>query len=152
MNQRVLEFVDEADDEVVYLTVDDRLAEDHLEALRAADEGGVEVYVGGVPPTVRERVEAAVPSVVSFETLREWSDTPAGSLPVVDGRAALVGVRVRDADRTGEVAIRGSERRNSLVVVLRAILARRLETHVRTPEGGSDDAGGGDVDGAGGSE
>jgi hypothetical protein len=50
------------------------------------------------------------------------------------------------------VAIRGSGRRNSPVVVLRAILARRLETHVRTPEGGSDDAGGGDVDGAGGSE
>lgn len=193
MRQRALRVLDEADEGAVHLTADDRLAEDHLEALRAADEDGVEVRVGGVPPTVRERVEAAAPSVTSVETPRERSDTPAGSLRVVDGRAALVGVRVHGADRPAEVAIRGSGRRNSLVVVLRATVTwqpqRRLGvrstppgesdaspatttdddydewrlpnavtgTGVRIPEGRTDDAaaggdGGGDVDGARGSE
>jgi sugar-specific transcriptional regulator TrmB len=140
--QRVVEFVEEADEEVVYLTVDELLTDEHLDALGEANERGLDVYVGGVSEPVAARIREAAPSAVAFETLWEWSDTPAGSLLVTDRQTALVSVRVGHADtRPGavdEVAIWGSGDGNGLVVVLRAIFTWRLETYERT-RGSNDD-------------
>lgn len=125
---RALEFVDDADDEIVLMTVDELLSDDHLARLEAATERGVDVHIGGVSPTVRERIEHRIPSATFFETLWEWSEVGAGSVLVTDERTALVSVLLDDETQEGpnETAIWGTGERNSLVVVLRAIFTYRL--------------------------
>jgi sugar-specific transcriptional regulator TrmB len=129
VNQRVQEFIDEADDEIIYLTVDDYLTEDTLDVLGHADDRGLNTYIGGVSDDVRDRIQDAVPSATLFETLWEWADTPAGTLLITDKQTALVSVRIEDVETedTEEVAIWGTGHRNSLVVVLRAIFTWQLE-------------------------
>lgn len=127
VSQRLQTFVDEADDRIVYMTVDELLTEADLECLRAAEERDVSIHLAGISETVQERIQDAVPSAELFETLWEWSDTPAGSLLIVDDETALVSVRVDDrANGVEETAIWGSGQRNSLVVVLRSIFTWRL--------------------------
>lgn len=127
ISQRVLTFLDEADERIVYMTVDELLTEGHLERLRAADERGTSIHLAGISDDVQGRIQEVVPSAEVFETLWEWSDTPAGSLLVSDGDTALVSVRESaGADGKEETAIWGSGRRNSLVVVLRSIFTWRL--------------------------
>ena len=131
VNQRVQEFIDEADDELIYLTVDDYLTEDTLSVLRNADDRGLDIYIGGISDDVRDRIQDAVPSATLFETLWEWADTPAGTLLITDKQTALVSVRIEEVETedTEEVAIWGTGYRNSLVVVLRAIFTWQLETY-----------------------
>ena len=131
VNQRVREFIDEADDELIYLTVDDYLTEDTLSALRNADDRGLNIYIGGISDDVRDRIQDAVPSATLFETLWKWADTPAGTLLITDKQTALVSVRIEEVETedTEEVAIWGTGYRNSLVVVLRAMFTWQLETY-----------------------
>ena len=131
VNQRVQEFIDEADDELIYLTVDDYLTEDTLDMLRNADDRGLDTYIGGISDDVRDRIQDAVPSATLFETLWEWTDTPAGTLLITDKQTALVSVRIEEVETedTEEVAIWGTGHRNSLVVVLRAIFTWQVETY-----------------------
>ena len=79
VNQRVQEFIDEADNELIYLTVDEYLTEDTLDELQDADDRGLDIYIGGISEDVRDRIQDAVPSATLFETLWEWTDTPAGT-------------------------------------------------------------------------
>jgi sugar-specific transcriptional regulator TrmB len=127
--QRLFEFVEDADEEVIYMTTEDLLTEEHLVHLRAAAERGVDIYIAGVSESVRDRIQQAVPSAELFETLWAWGDTPAGSLLVTDESTALVSVRVDGAgpDGVDETAIWGSGEYNSLVVVLRSIFTWRLD-------------------------
>ena len=131
MNQRVHEFIDEADDELIYLTVDDYLTEGNLDKLKNANDRGLDIYIGGISDDVQDRIQDAVPSATLFETLWEWADTPAGTLLITDKQTALVSVRVEEVEteETEEVAIWGTGHRNSLVVVLRAIFTWQLETY-----------------------
>jgi sugar-specific transcriptional regulator TrmB len=126
---RVLEFVDEAEDEVVYMTVDALLTDEHLDHLAAAADRGVDIYLAGISETVQERVRERIPSLTIFETLWTWSETGAGSLLVTDRRTALVSVRHDHGteDALAETAIWGTGEQNSLVVVLRAIFTWRLD-------------------------
>ncbi|MFB6108948.1 MAG: TrmB family transcriptional regulator [Haloplanus sp.] len=135
--QRVVEFLDEAEDEIIYMTVDELLTEGHLEHLRDAHERGVEIHLAGISEEVQARIQDTVPSAELFETLWEWADTPAGSLLVTDKRTALVSVRTNGRESGGveETAVWGSGERNSLVVVLRAIFTWRLGTN-DLPSGG----------------
>lgn len=127
VSQRLITFIQEADDRIVYMTVDELLTEAHLQDLRAAEERDVSIHLAGISGTVQERIQEVVPSAELFETLWEWSDTPAGSLMIADDDTALVSVRVDDrSNGVEETAIWGSGQRNSLVVVLRSIFAWRL--------------------------
>ena len=128
VSQRVFEFVDEADDQIVYRTVDELLTEKHLDHLREADERGVDVHVAGISETVQDQIRNVVPSAEVFQTLWEWADTPAGTLLVTDEDAALVSVRTNghNSGTVEETAIWGRGEQNSLVVVLRAIFTWRL--------------------------
>jgi len=47
VNQRVQEFIDEAEDELIYLTVDALLTEAVLDRLHDADDRGLDIYIGG---------------------------------------------------------------------------------------------------------
>ena len=133
--QRVFEFIDEADEQIVYLTVDELLTDEHLDYLRAAEERGVEIYLAGISDLVQKRIQDAVPSAVMFDTLWEWAETPAGSLLITDEETALVSVRVNGfgTEQLDETAIWGAGERNSLVVVLQAIFTWRLGNPDVTP-------------------
>lgn len=129
--ERVFEFIDEAHDEIIYMTIDDLLTDDHLDRLQDADERGVDIHLAGISEAVQGRIQDVIPSAELFETLWEWEDTPAGSLLITDEQTALVSVRVGNqaADKVKESAIWGSGARNSLVVVLRAIFTWRLRAN-----------------------
>lgn len=130
VNQRIQEFIDEAEDEIIYLTVDALLTETVLDRLRDADDRGLDIYIGGISDSVQDRLRDAVPSAMLFETVWEWTDTPAGSLLITDRQTALVSVRVgTESDDREEVAIWGNGHRNSLVIILRAIFTWQLETY-----------------------
>ena len=126
--ERIFEFIEEADDEIVYMTIDDLLTDDHLDRLRDADERGLDIHLAGISKEVQGCIQDVIPSAELFETLWEWEDTPAGSLLITDQQTALVSVRVDDqaADEIEETAIWGSGARNTLVVVLRSIFTWRL--------------------------
>jgi sugar-specific transcriptional regulator TrmB len=131
VTERAVEFLADADEEVVYMTVEDLLTDDVIDALSAAAERGVSVKLGGVSPEVQARIRDEIPGATMFESLWVWSDTPAGRLMLVDGRQTLVSALVNGADATptdprSETAIWGAGETNSLVVVLEAIFAWRL--------------------------
>jgi sugar-specific transcriptional regulator TrmB len=132
VTDRVIEFVDDADDEIVYMTVEELLTEEVVDALRDAARRGVTISLGGVSADVQDRIRAQIPGAELFESLWVWSDTPAGRLMLFDGRQTLVSVLVNgtDTDPTdprSETAIWGSGETNSLVVVLKAIFTWRLD-------------------------
>ncbi|MFC7212907.1 TrmB family transcriptional regulator [Saliphagus sp. GCM10025334] len=130
VSSRIDEFVAEADEQIVYMTVDELLTDTHLDALQAAADRGVDIYLAGISEAVEDSVREEVPSIELFETLWEWQDTPAGSLLITDEETALVSALVNGAsgaDEIEETAIWGAGDRNSLVVVLRAIFTWRLD-------------------------
>ncbi|WP_148416242.1 TrmB family transcriptional regulator [Haloferax sp. KTX1] len=132
VTDRVLEFIGGADDELVYMTVEELLTEDIVEALSEAARRGVTIRLAGVSPDVQDTLHEEIPDAELFDTLWVWSDTPAGRLMMVDGTQTLVSVLVngRDAvpsDSRSETAIWGAGETNSLVAVLRAIFTWRLE-------------------------
>ncbi|CQH51019.1 TrmB family transcription regulator [Halobacterium hubeiense] len=131
VTDRVLEFVENAEDRIVYMTVGELLTEDVVDALEAAAGRGVAIELAGVSPDVQDRIQREVPDAELFESLWMWSDTPAGRLMMVDGETTLVSVLVdgengRPSTPESETAIWGSGESNSLVVVLRAIFTWRL--------------------------
>jgi sugar-specific transcriptional regulator TrmB len=132
VTDRVLELFREAEEEIVYMTVEDLLTDPIVAALGEAAQRGVSINLGGVSPAVQEEIREEVPGAQLFESLWVWSDTPAGRLLMVDGDRTLVSVLVNGTDlaspgERAETAIWGSGETNSLVVVLRAIFAWRLE-------------------------
>lgn len=132
VTERVLEFFSRADDEIVYMTVEDLLTDDLIDGLSEAANRGVSIKLGGVSTDVQERIQDEVPGATMFESLWVWSDTSAGRLMLVDGRKTLVsalvnGTNADPSDPRSETAIWGEGDTNSLVVVLRAIFAWRLD-------------------------
>lgn len=136
VSDRVREFIEEAEGRIVLMTIDELLTDTHIDALReAAEDRDVEVYIAGISPDSEARIRDEVPSVELFESLWEWSETPAGRLLVTDSETALVSALV-DEHTTHvdeETAIWGRGERNSLVVVLRAIFTWRLESTALEP-------------------
>ncbi|MFC5277828.1 TrmB family transcriptional regulator [Halorubrum rubrum] len=132
ITDRVIELVSDAEDEVVYMTVEDLLDEAIVDALRAAADRGVRIRLGSVSSAVRAQIQDDVPGAETFDSLWLWSDTPAGRLMMVDETRTLVSVLVGtdDADptdRRSETAIWGSGEMNSLVVVLKTIFTWQLD-------------------------
>jgi len=132
VTERVLDFFASADDEIVYMTVEELLTEDLIEGLGEAAERGVSIKLAGVSTEVQERIQDEIPGATMFESLWVWSDTSAGRLMMVDGQKTLVSALVDDADASpsdprSETAIWGEGETNSLVVVLKAIFTWRLE-------------------------
>lgn len=127
---RVVEFFEEAEDEIVYMTVEEALTDQVVAGLADAADRDVDIRLGGVSPPVQERIQDGISDAEMFESLWMWSDTPAGRLLLVDGERTLVSVRSEnggDADTIDETAIWGSGESNSLVVVLKAIFTWRLD-------------------------
>lgn len=130
ITSRGCEFINDAEDEIIFMTIDEVLTDEHLNRLHAAEERGVKIFIAGVSPAVQDRIQDRIPSATLFETLWEWSDAGAGSLLICDQRTALVSVLINGepADDSDEMAIWGAGDQNSLVVVLRTIFTWRLES------------------------
>jgi sugar-specific transcriptional regulator TrmB len=132
VSERVLEFFGGAQEEIVYMTVEDLLTDDLIDALSDAAERGVSIKLGGVSTDVQEHIQDRIPGATMFESLWVWSDTPAGRLMMVDGEKTLVsalvnGVDASRSDSRSETAIWGEGETNTLVAVLKAIFTWRLE-------------------------
>lgn len=132
VTNRLLEFFASAEEEIVFMTVEDLLTDDLIKGLREAAECDVSIKLGGVSADVRERIRDEVPEAMLFESLWVWTDTPAGRLMMVDGRKTLVSALVNGKEASAsvprsETAIWGEGDTNSLVVVLRAIFTWRLD-------------------------
>jgi sugar-specific transcriptional regulator TrmB len=130
---RVLEFFDSAEEEIVYMTVEDLLTEELLAGLADAADRGVSIKLAGVSEDVQDRIQDATPDATIFDSLWVWSDTAAGRLMMVDGKKTLVsalvnGTDANPSDPRSETAIWGEGEANSLVVVLKAIFTWRLDT------------------------
>lgn len=132
VTERVLDFFDSAEEEIVYMSVSDLLTEEVIEGLCAASDRGVSIKLGGVSDSVEQRIRQEVPEADVFESLWIWSDTSAGRLMMVDRKTTLVSALVNGVDATrsdprSETAIWGAGETNSLVAVLKAIFTWRLD-------------------------
>jgi len=119
--------MDDAEDEIIYMTVDELLTDDHLDALTAADARGVDIHSATSPTkskpeswTTSPRRIALKPRGDGPKKVREACSSRIGEPPLV---SVLVdrGIPLRRGD--GNL---GTGEQNSLVVVLRAIFTWRL--------------------------
>ena len=129
---RVIEFIETATDEVVYMTIEDLLSEKITDSLSAASDRGVPIHLAEMSQSAEATIHAELPEAELFESLWDWSDTPAGRLLMVDGERTLVSVLVpgngdHPPDPWDETAIWGSGDTNSLVVVLKAMFTWQLD-------------------------
>lgn len=132
VTDRIMKFIESAEEELVYMTVESLLTQELVDALCSAADRGVDIKLGGISPEVQDRLQQELPEAELFDSLWLWSDTPAGRLLMADREKTLVSVLVNGADAMpsdsrSETAIWGVGTHNSLVVVLRALFAWRLE-------------------------
>jgi sugar-specific transcriptional regulator TrmB len=126
VTERVVDFISAADDEVVFMTAEELLTEEIVESLGRASDGGVSIRLAEMSDTTEDRLGQTVHGAQLFESLWDWSDTPAGRLLMVDQEKTLVSVLVDDngehsLEARDETAIWGAGSTNSLVVVLKAL-------------------------------
>ncbi|WP_284012833.1 TrmB family transcriptional regulator [Halobaculum litoreum] len=130
VTDRVVEFIDDAESEIVYMTVEELLDDQVLDAIESAADRGVSIELAGSPPGVEERILDVAPDASVFDSLWLWSDTPAGRLLMADGTRTLASVLTADGDddhdEATETAIWGVGESNSLVTVLKALFTWRL--------------------------
>ena len=132
VTDRVIDFVEAADDEVVYMTVESLLTEDVTDALSAASERGVSIRLAEMSQSTEETIRAMLPDAELFESIWDWADTPAGRLMMVDEERTLVSVLApgdgeHPPESLDETAIWGSGETNGLVVVLKAMFTWQLD-------------------------
>ncbi|MFB6191828.1 MAG: TrmB family transcriptional regulator [Haloarculaceae archaeon] len=132
VTERVVDFISTAADEVVYMTVSEVLTDEVVESLATASGRGVSIRLAEMSETAERRLDGAVPGAELFDSIWDWSDTPAGRLLMVDREKTLVSVLVpgdgeHPPQPRDETAIWGAGSRNSLVVVLRALFTHQLE-------------------------
>lgn len=134
VTERVVDFISAADDEVVYMTVGELLTDEVIECLSTANDRGVSIRLAEMSQSVETRLEEEVPDAQLFESVWDWSDTPAGRLLMVDQEKTLVSVLVdgngeHPPEPRDETAIWGTGQTNSLVVVLKALFTWQLDNN-----------------------
>jgi sugar-specific transcriptional regulator TrmB len=132
VHDRVIEFVDSAEEEVVYTTAADLLTEEVVDALSAASERGVTIRLAGMSSAATAAVREELPDATTFESMWNWDDTPAGRLLMVDRERTLVSVLLpgngdHPPNPLDETAIWGTGSTNGLVIVLRALFTWQLD-------------------------
>ncbi len=132
VTDRVVDFISTADDEIVYMTTEGLLTEEISESIATASDRGVSIRLAGMSQSTETQLERDVPDSQLFESLWDWSDTPAGRLLMVDQEKTLVSVLVEGngdhpPEPRDETAIWGAGETNSLVVVLKALFTWQLD-------------------------
>ncbi|RLM62839.1 TrmB family transcriptional regulator [Halorubrum sp. Atlit-8R] len=131
--ERVVDFISAANEEVVYMTAEELLTDEIAESLSTVSDRGVSIRLAEMSQSVEARLEEDVPDAQLFESVWDWSDTPAGRLLMVDQEKTLVSVLVdgngeHPPEPRDETAIWGTGQTNSLVVVLKALFTWQLDT------------------------
>ena len=131
ITERILDFIAAAEDEIVFTTIDSLLTDDVVAALQDASDRGVSIKLGAMSVETEKTINEVVPEADLFETMWEWSDSPAGRLLLVDQQRTLVSVLVPNGEEPhrDETAVWGTGQANSLVVVLRAMFGWQLESY-----------------------
>ena len=132
VTERVVDFISTADDEVVYMTVEELLTEEIAASLSTASDHGVSIRLAEMSQSAEATLRDDVPGAQPFESLWDWVDTPAGRLLMVDQEKTLVSVLVsgygdHPPEPRDETAIWGTGATNSLVVVLQALFTWQLD-------------------------
>ena len=134
VTERVVDFISSADDEVVFMTIGELLTDEVAECLSTANDHGVSIRLAEMSQSVESRLEQDVPDAQLFESVWDWSDTPAGRLLMIDQNKTLVSVLVdgngeHPPEPRDETAIWGAGQTNSLVVVLKALFTWQLDNN-----------------------
>ncbi|QLG47692.1 DUF7344 domain-containing protein [Natrinema halophilum] len=124
-----------AEDELFLLFAKSELLEEGCyRRIEDAVDRGVDVYLGSRDPRIRDLVRERIPEVVLWEPQFDLLTlAPEGEsvvrLVFADREAVMIGTLQRSAqdDRTAEAAILGDGPHNGLVVMMRQMLASRLE-------------------------
>lgn len=132
VTERVVDLMSAADDEIVYMTVGELLTDEVIECFSTANDRGVSIRFAEMSQSVEARLELDFPDAQLFESMWDWSDTPAGRLLMVDQQKTLVSVLVdgngeHPPEPRDETAIWGTGQTNSLVVVLKALFTWQLD-------------------------
>ncbi|WP_458207350.1 TrmB family transcriptional regulator [Haladaptatus sp. NG-SE-30] len=122
VEDRVQEFLDEATDEVVYICTDELLTDDTAAKLIELGDAGIDIYLDGISTRLRERVDADTLDATIFHSPWKWSETAVSRLLMIDRGTTLVSVLIDSK----ETALWGTGEKNSLVVVLKAVLSHRI--------------------------
>ena len=130
--ERIVDFVADAEEEVVFMTVEDLLTDEIADSLAAANDRGVSIRLAPMSTTTESQLADRLPDADTFESIWDWSDTPAGRLLMIDGERTLVSVLAEgDGDHPphprDETAIWGSGATNGLVVVLKTMFTWQLD-------------------------
>lgn len=133
IENRVLQLLDEATDEVVLVIGDETLLTPGLVAGLNELPTSVDLFVGAVTESLRENIEEAAPRAKTFVSGLDWLR---GEETVADGEVAIA--RLLLADRANllvstispgtdkESAVFGSGFRNGLVTISRRLMAQGL--------------------------
>lgn len=131
VTDRLLTFIGEAEEEVVFMTVEELLTDEIVDRLERASDRGVTIKLGGVSEPVQAEIRETIPEADLFDSMWKWTDVPAGRLLLVDDTKTLVSVLVGESEESpearDETAIWGAGETNSLVVVLKGMFMWRLE-------------------------
>ena len=105
------------------MTAEELLTDVVAESLSTVSDRGVSIRLAEMSPFVEARVLQDAPDAQPFESMWDWSDTPAGRLLMVDQEKTLVSVLVdgngeHPPEPHDESAIWGAGQTNSLVVVI----------------------------------
>ena len=116
------------------MTVGELLTDEVAECLSTANDRGASIRLAEMEQPVETRLEQNVPDAQLFESVWDWSDTPAGRLLMVDRDKTLVSVLVdgngeHPPESRDETAIWGAGQTNSLVVVLKALFTWQLDNN-----------------------
>ena len=131
VSERVVDLVAEAEEEVVFTTVEALLTEDIVDSLAAANERGVSVQLALMSGATESWLAEQLPEADSLESTWDCLDSPAGRLLMVDGERTLVSALV-DGEHPpkplDETAIWGSGATNGLVVVLKTMIRWHVDS------------------------
>jgi sugar-specific transcriptional regulator TrmB len=121
VTDRVVDFVESADDEVLYATGEEILPDGIPDHLQAAADRGVSVQYAGTSETTRQRLSDSLDVVRPYERV-DLRGVQTGRVAMVDGERILVSVLANDDtdDRDSERAIWATDPSNPLVQVLKA--------------------------------
>ncbi|MDJ1432581.1 hypothetical protein [Halostagnicola sp. A-GB9-2] len=101
ITDRVVTFIEGSTEEIVYMTVANLLTEAIIDALQAATERGVTIWLAGMSPAATEKIRQGVPDAKLFDSLWDWADVPAGCLLMADQEKTLASVLVADEGEDG---------------------------------------------------
>lgn len=132
IRSRTLDLLDSADSEIALIVTDEEMLTDGLfDDLRAAEERGVTVILGGVTADVTSRLETELPGATVFQSELDWLTGPDSDTEVAIGRLLLVdrttllvsSFHPGSGDDARERAAIAHGLGNGLVVIIRRLLA-----------------------------